>query len=287
MANGVSLREEVLKFIDEVNKLEVEQAAAIKTRKHLEESIQKLMKENELNKEELDIALNAIAILRQVSDEAVAKAYKFLEQSLNAALERMFKNAVRKIRIKEYTRNGQYPQLEIELIVGNGKVRSLRSDSGHGIAQIVSLLSILCLIVLTNSRRILVMDEILSGISVRNRKIISDILWTFTQIGFQFIINEHGYVPKGAKVYHMEMVGDVAHVKETYIEEKGIYLYRDEEEFEEISTNREKTGDIYDIDELAGMGEQEEVVNQVENNKGEAVDEDVGAEEYGDNIISL
>lgn len=224
------LRQDVNKFLDVVGKIELNQASSIKTRKHLEESIAKIAQDNKDNKEALDIATHAIEILRKVSDEAVAEAYKFLEQSLNAALERMFTNTTRRIRLKEWTRNGQYPQLEIELSVNNGKIRSLKSDSGHGLAQIVSLLSILSLIVITNSRRIMVLDEVVSGLSIHNRQIISDILWTFTQIGFQFIVNEHGYIPKGSKVYHMEMVADVSHVKETYLEESGVYLNAPEPE---------------------------------------------------------
>lgn len=223
------LREQIRKYIDTVTNIEAEQDSNIRTREKLKKTIEELVKDNEDNKEALDIATHAIEILRKVSDEAVQEAYKFLEESINAALERMFANTVRKIRLVEYTRNGQYPQLEIELTVGSGKVRSLKSDSGHGLAQIVSLLSILSLIVITGSRRLMVMDEVISGLSVHNRRIITEILWTFTQIGFQFIINEHGYVPKGAKVYKLEMVGDVSGVADSYIEQSGVYLnYEDE-----------------------------------------------------------
>lgn len=225
------LEQKIDAFLNSVNQLEIEQAATIKSKEYLEKSIEELKLKIKDDKEALDIATNAIEILRRVSDEAVRQAYKFLETSLNASLERMFENTTRKIALKEYTRNNQYPQLEIELTVANGKVRSLKADSGHGLAQIVSLLSILSLIVITNSRRILVMDEVISGLSIHNREIITDILWTFTEIGFQFVVNEHGYVPRGAKVFHLEMVGDVSHVKESYIENKGVYLqgeYSDE-----------------------------------------------------------
>lgn len=68
------------------------------------------------------------------------------------------------------------------------------------------------------------MDEVLSGVSVHNRKIVEDILWSFTEIGFQFIINEHGFVPRGSSVYHLEMVGDISHVKQNYIATQGVYL---------------------------------------------------------------
>ena len=215
---------DVNSLVSEIEKLELEQQANNLAKKKLEDGIRKLIESNEANKEALDIATHAIEILREVSDEAVSKAYNFLEESLNAALKRMFRNTTRQIRLHEYTRSNQYPQLEIELIVANNKKRSLKSDSGHGIAQIVSLLSILSLIVITNSRRILVIDEVVSGLSVHNRRILTDILWQFTHIGFQFIVNEHGYVPKGSRVYHMEMVGDVSGVKETYISNEGVYL---------------------------------------------------------------
>lgn len=243
--------EKIDKFIGVVESIEIQQESILRSRHSLEENIIKLMEENKENKEALDICQHAIEILRKVSDEAVTEAYKFLEDSLNSTLERMFRNTTRRISLKEYTRNGQYPQLELELTVANGKKRKLKSDSGHGLAQIVSLLSVLSVIVITNSRRIMILDEVLSGLSVHNLKIIDEILWTFTEIGFQFMITEHGFIPKGAKVYHMEMVADVSGVKETYIEEKGVYLnskpkgevgdedYTEDEEEEYLEANQE------------------------------------------------
>lgn len=225
--NIEQLRQRVNSFISVVNQIEIENAAAERSRQSLENTITQLAEENKNNKEALDIATHAIEILRQVSDEAVSQAYGFLETSLNSALERMFENTTRKIEIKESIRNNQYPQLELILHVGNGKTRSLKTDSGHGLAQIVSLLSILSLIVITGSRRILVMDEVISGLSVHNRKIVSDILWSFTEIGFQFIVNDHGFIPKGSHVYHLEMNGDISGVKQHYIADSGVYLQGD------------------------------------------------------------
>lgn len=241
--NTSDLRLQVNNFVKTVEKMEIEQLSSIKTKEYLEKSINDLVEKNTKNKEALDIATHAIEILRQVSDEAVKQAYEFLELNLNAALEKMFQNTTRKIRLKEYVRNHQYPQLEIELTVGNGKVRSLKTDSGHGLAQIVSLLSILSLIVITDSRRILVMDEVISGLSVHNRKIVTDILWSFTEIGFQFIINEHGYIPQGSKVFHLEMVGDVSGVKQTYISNQGVYLQGKSDEEYDYSESDEDYND--------------------------------------------
>lgn len=226
--NTDELRKQANNFITAVEQIDIENRAAIRSKEALMKSINELDKKCKDNREAHEIAQNAITILRQVSDEAVGKAYKFLEQSLNAALARMFVSSTRKIELKEHTLRNQYPQLEIILHVGGGKTRSLKTDSGHGIAQIVSLLSVLSLIVISGCRRILVMDEILSGISARNRKIVSDILWSFTTIGFQFMIVERGFIPEGAQVYNLKMEGDVSHVVDSYIETDGVYLMADE-----------------------------------------------------------
>lgn len=222
--NTLELRNRAQILLQGIHNLEVQQAGVIQSREKIEKTILDLKERAQNDREALDIATHAIEILRQVSDESVGKAYEFLEKSLNTALAKMFENSTRKIKIKEWTRSNQYPQLELELEVGNGVKRSLKTDSGHGIAQVVSLLSILSLIVITKSRRILVMDEVLSGLSVHNRKVVNDILWSFTEIGFQFIINEHGFIPAGSNVHHLEVVGDVSSVKQKYIATTGVYM---------------------------------------------------------------
>jgi len=242
MTNSATLRSQVNQFISIVDNIESENAAAIRSRQSLEATINEIMVSNEKNKEALDIATHAIEILRQVSDEAVTKAYEFLQESLNSALKKAFANTTRQIEIKESIRSNQYPQLELVLHVGNGKVRSLKTDSGHGIAQIVSLLSILSLIVITGGRRFLALDEVLSGLSVHNRQVVTDILWSFTEIGFQYIINDHGYIPEGSNVIHLEMVGDVSGIKKQYIAKNGVYLQSDgkrEYNYTDEENNRE------------------------------------------------
>lgn len=231
------LKEQARQFIGVVEQIESQNRASEMAREQLIATINTLMESNKNNKEALDIATHAIELLTKVSDEAVGEAYGFLTESLNTALSRMFKNTTRKIKLQERMRNNQYPQLDVILYVGNGKTRSLKGNSGHGLAEIVSLLSILSLIVITGSRRILVMDEIISGVDIENRQIIDDILWTFVQIGFQFIINDHGFVPKGSHVYYLEMVGDVSGVKQDYIATNGVYLQGDSGYTEDKSTD--------------------------------------------------
>ncbi len=225
-------------FIDNIEQMEIAQKANIKSKENLERSIQQLRDENSQLYKNLDVTANAITLIRGVSDEVVQKSYDFIADSINASLERIFNKTTRKIRIKEFTRAGQYPQLELELTVESGKIRSLKSDSGHGIVQIISLLCILSLIVITDGRRVLVLDEALSGLSGKSRKIISEILWSFTEIGFQFIISEHGYIPKGAKVYNLKMTAGISHIEREYIENMGVYLTED------LQDNDEYRGEV-------------------------------------------
>lgn len=232
-----SILEEAEKFIDVVNKIEAENNAAIRSREQLLWSIEQIRKDNEQYKEAYDVTTHAIEILKKLSDNAVEDAYRFIEGSINDALSKMFTKTSRSIKITEYIRDEKYPQLEIELCVGSGIKRSLKADSGHGIAQIISILSILCLIVLTGARRILCIDEVLSGVSTENKRIITDILWSFTEIGFQFIIVEHGFIPRGAKVYEMELDGDTGRLVNSYISENGLYAEVDDsnnEDMEEV-----------------------------------------------------
>lgn len=214
----------VKQFISAVNELEVQQMANIKTKEKLLADAEELVKKAELKQEELDIVTNAISILRIVSDNSVKESYEYITESVNVALSRIFTESTRRIRLQESTLKGQYPQLEVILEVGDGIERSLKFNSGHGLTQVISLLCILTIIVITKSRRLLVLDEVLSGLSDSAREIIADILWTFTDIGFQFIICEHGFIPKGAKVYEMKNVNDLGSVANTYIEEQGVYL---------------------------------------------------------------
>ena len=238
----LELKQRAQEMIKSIEQIELENNANIVTLKKFEDAIESLKNKIVNNQEALDIATHALELIRGVSDEVVQKAYKFLETNINAVLERTFTKSIRRIHIDEYLLRNQYPQLKIELDVGNGVKRTLKGDSGHGIAQIVSLLSVICLIMLTGSRRILVMDEIISGVSAKNKEIISEIMWSFTEVGFQFIIIEHGFIPRGAQVYELEMTGNVSKIINEYIEEKGVY--KEVEPENNKDTSEEVDGDF-------------------------------------------
>lgn len=231
-------------MLSNIEDIENNQQINLKSREQLKLNIEKLEKENSALGEELDLLKNALELIRTISDETVQKSYKFIEDNINIALSKIFNKNIRQIKLRESTRGGQYPQLDLDLIVEGGVVRSLKNDSGHGIAQIVSLLSILCIICITGSRKLLILDETISGLSEKSRKMVNDILWSFTEIGFQFIISEHGFIPAGAKVYELESSGNKSSVIKERIEKNGLYLSYELNEIERANIENDVEGEI-------------------------------------------
>lgn len=165
----------------------------------------------------------ALAILNTVKDMNTAQSYAFIEHNLNIALEKVFSGSVRRIRLVEGTYNGKYPELKLELITENGIKRSLKTDSGHGMRQVVSLLCTLCLICVSGARRFLVLDEVLTGLSAESKQAVDDILWAFAGIGFQFLIVEHGFVARNAQVYELKLENGISRVTHEYLTDRGYY----------------------------------------------------------------
>lgn len=214
------------------------QQAKIKNQKMIEQSIEEFKQTIKTKSDDLDIVTNAVAILSSVSDESVSANYKFIEDNVNIALQRVFPDKVRQIKLSESMR-GAYPQLEFRMVTENGIVRTIKSDSGHGIAQIVSILCLLSLIVIRGERKFVALDEMTSGMSGNTRAVLDSILWAFAEIGFQFLLVDHGYVPKGAKVYILKDTNGIGRVEKSYIEQKGVYNEgkRSRQNYDLISTN--------------------------------------------------
>lgn len=216
--------EEVNSFIERVDYIENFRKAQKMSKEKFEKQLDRLQEENNRYAEELDICMNAISILTTLSDGTVRKNCDFITDSINSALEKIFVNSRKRIRITEGIR-GSTPQLEMELYENDdSEPLSLKDDSGHGVSQIISLLCTLCLIAITGKRRLFIMDEITSGLSGRAREIVSEVMNEFTTIGFQFIVSEHGFIPKGSQVYVLESNGNTSKIVEEYIEENGVFL---------------------------------------------------------------
>ncbi len=194
------------------------------TKRILTESVEQETTKLEGLAKNRELHLKAIAVLEKLSSDAVNESFKFIETSLNDVLAKIFQYSPRKIRIDTGISRGKIPELRIELYAANNIKRDLKEDSGHGIRQLISLLCILCLICINGTRKFVVLDEVLSGLSRESRMAVNDILWSFASIGFQFVIVEHGFIPKGAKVYRLRLNNDVSIVENEFIEQNGAYL---------------------------------------------------------------
>ena len=182
-----------------------------------------------LNKGISDMKI-ALGVLNTVKDMNTAQSYRFIEHNLNLALDKVFVGKVRKISLVEGALNGKYPELRLELITENGVKRSLKTDSGHGMRQVVSLLCTLCLICISGARKFLVLDEVLTGLSTESKEAVDEILWTFTEIGFQFIIVEHAFIAKNSQVYELELNNGVSKVVDEYVIDHGFYSDKNAED---------------------------------------------------------
>lgn len=217
----MSVTQQINNSIDTLKKALQEQ----EFRKKQVERLNQLAKEAEeqaenLEKEQL-LVEKALRLIIEAGDLVAEDSYRFIMRSVNSLLDKMFKDCERKIRLTQKTVGGKNPTLSVE-VIADGQVRDL-SESGHGIAQIVSLVCVICLIVLNGSRRLVVLDEVLNGVSIQNKAALSEALWAFTEIGFQFIICEHAFVPEGAKVYEVVNNGGVSSIARTYIQGEGVY----------------------------------------------------------------
>lgn len=195
----------------------------------------------------------AMALLNTVKDMNTAQSYAFIEHNLNIALEKVFSGSVRRIRLVEGTYNGKYPELKLELVTENGVKRSLKTDSGHGMRQVVSLLCTLCLICVSGARRFLVLDEVLTGLSSESRRAVDDILWAFADIGFQFIIVEHGFIARGSQVYELKLENGISRCTHEYITEQGFYMGR--------TQKNSVTGSLAENENYSGDEQDEEMPN--------------------------
>jgi len=172
-------------------------------------------KAQELEQEQM-VVEKALRLIIEAGDLIAEDSYRFIMRSVNSLLEKMFTDCTRQIRLTQKM-VGKNPTLSVE-VIADGEARDLAESSGHGIAQIVSLVCVICLIVLNGSRRIVVLDEVLNGVAVQNRPALSEALWAFTEIGFQFLICDHAFIPDGAKVYHFVNNDGTSSIESTYIQ---------------------------------------------------------------------
>lgn len=183
----------------------------LKDKQKLEKRIAE--KKEELKKAQQDYVnlLNAQKLLSTVSDDNTESTLLFVSGVINKALAEIFKGDTRRIFLSRKLYGGSKPHIVVELENGKGERLDMSIQSGTGLRQIVSVLFIICLIEVRKGRRLLILDERLSGLHSEAKRILSEIIKIFSKGGFQFIFVEYSLNTLG-KLYNVEKPGNEAKV---------------------------------------------------------------------------
>lgn len=155
--------------------------------------------------------VEAQQLLTTVSDANTTAVLDYITGIINKTLGELFPHDSRRIYLEKTMYQGQHAHINIKLTGTNGKTRDLTLQSGTGLRQVISFLFVLSLIEIRKGRRLLIMDELLSGLHPVAKNIITDVIKIFAEEGFEFAMVEYGVDTLG-KVYLVEKPNTVATV---------------------------------------------------------------------------
>lgn len=155
--------------------------------------------------------INTQKLLSAVSDENTEATLQFVSGVINKALAEIFKGDTRRIYLTKKLHGGTRPHIVLELENGKGEKLDMTIQSGTGLRQIVSVLFVICLIEVRKGRRLVILDERLSGLHKEAKRILSEIIKIFAEGGFQFLFVEYTLNDLG-KLYIVEKPGEEAKI---------------------------------------------------------------------------
>lgn len=183
----------------------------LKDKEKLEKRVSDRKKELAKAQQDYINLLNAQKLLSTVSDDNSEATLLFVSGVINKALAEIFKGDTRRIHLSRKLYGGNKPHIVVELENGKGEKLDMSIQSGTGLRQIVSVLFVICLIEVRKGRRLLILDERLSGLHSEAKRILSEIMNIFAEGGFQFIFVEYSLNTLG-KLYNVEKPGNEAKV---------------------------------------------------------------------------
>lgn len=172
-------------------------------KRELQERIDSLVLQIQDENEEFCSMLEALEYIGAVSDANTNKILDFITGVINNALSKLFPYSRRVISLERTLYRNAYTHINVILKTGDGRRRNLGTQSGKGLRQIISFLFRVALIEIRKERKILIMDELLSGLHSSAKATIQDIMNMFVAEGFQFIAVEYGMNDIG-KIYLLE-----------------------------------------------------------------------------------
>lgn len=136
----------------------------------------------------------AIEQFKNIADTRSSDAKKYLEDTLNWALSQIPLKQRYKAELNESETSRNMKEIYITLVdLDTGRRRNIKHQTGTAIAQIVSFLMNVIVIKLSGATRIIVLDEVFSGLQDRDTiKMFGSILSSLAEKeGFQFFFVEH------------------------------------------------------------------------------------------------
>lgn len=152
--------------------------------------------------EKIGVYEGANKLLNAVSDKTLGAMLDTVTSAVNNVLAEMFRNSgdTYEIRLVKGLYAGRIAHMKLELMQ-NGNPRDLSLQSGDGIKQVISFLFITLLISVSGSRRLIIMDEVLNGLSPEAAEgAVAALFKTFAKNGFQFIMVDQGRYNPGSSI---------------------------------------------------------------------------------------
>lgn len=165
---------------------------------------------NELERKYVDM-LEAQQLLATISEENSNKVLSYITSIINRALSELFPHDTRRVYLEKTLHANQHAHINVVLETSEGRKRDLTIQSGTGLRQVISFLFVLSLIEIRKGRRLLMMDELLSGLHPEAKAIVVRIMTIFAEEGFQFVMVEYGVNELG-KIYLVEKPDSTAKV---------------------------------------------------------------------------
>jgi len=185
----------------------------------LEEKYKHIQLQIESKAKELDVYLRASSLIGTVSDNMVKETLGVLTEVINRALAVLFPDDPRTVRIEHKMYRNAYPHFVVVLETGVDKKVRKFSQSGSGLAQMISFLFTVSLIDTRKARRLIIMDEVLNGLHPTAKKMMRDLMLAVSKT-FQFILVEYDYdIGKQYEVIPQGKTSRVSHY------ESGSYYY--------------------------------------------------------------
>lgn len=156
----------------------------------------------DLEKKYVDM-LEAQQLLSTISEENSNKVLSYITSIINRALSELFPHDTRRVYLEKTLHANQHAHINVVLETSDGRKRDLTIQSGTGLRQVISFLFVLSLIEIRKGRRLLMMDELLSGLHPEAKSVVKRIMTIFAEEGFQFVMVEYGVNDLG-KIYLVE-----------------------------------------------------------------------------------